>query len=134
MKKNLSAIAIALCLFSFSIESIQANDRFPLQTSTQTMLTETEISQKLTNLPEWKIEERQLRRTFKLKNFVESIAFVDSLVEPAEKLAHHPDLIISYNRVTVILTTHDAGGLTQKDFDLAKIVSDIFTSSIRSNL
>jgi 4a-hydroxytetrahydrobiopterin dehydratase len=100
----------------------------------QTMLTETEISQQLINIPEWTIEDRQLRRTFAFKNFVESIAFVDSLVEPAEQLAHHPDIIISYNRVTVILTTYDAGGLTQQDFDLAKIISDIFTSSTQSNL
>ena len=55
----------------------------------------------------------------------EAIAFVDRLVEPAEAAGHHPDLAISYNQVTVSLTSHDAGGLTQKDFALAQTISNI---------
>jgi 4a-hydroxytetrahydrobiopterin dehydratase len=45
------------------------------------------------------------------------------MVEPAEAAGHHPDLVISYNKVDVTLTTHDAGGLTSKDFDLAQVIS-----------
>jgi 4a-hydroxytetrahydrobiopterin dehydratase len=56
---------------------------------------------------------------------VEAIAFVNQIVEPAEAAGHHPDLEISYNKVTVSLTTHDAGGLTSKDFDLAQVISKL---------
>lgn len=126
VRKSLSVLAIGLSLFLVSIEPIQAND----SSSTSVVLTQTEISQKLETLPGWSIEDRQLTRTFEFKNFVQAIAFVDRLVEPAEKLAHHPDLFIAYNKVTVSLTTHDAGGLTQKDFDLARIASELFALSV----
>lgn len=92
----------------------------------QMRLSETEISKELQSLPGWKIEDGQLRRTYRFENFVEAIAFVNLLVEPAENANHHPDLAISYNRVTVSLITHDAGGITQKDFDLAQIVSRLY--------
>lgn len=88
-------------------------------------LNQTEIDQKIQALPQWQQEDQTLSRTFKFKNFVEAIAFVDRLVEPAEAAGHHPDLAISYNKVTVSLSTHDAGGLTQMDFDLAKTISGL---------
>lgn len=87
----------------------------------------TEISEQMENLPGWTIENQQLRRTYQFKNFVEAIDFVNRLVEPAETAGHHPDIAISYNKVTLSLTTHDAGGLTQQDFDLAKIISELST-------
>ncbi|MCX7595792.1 MAG: 4a-hydroxytetrahydrobiopterin dehydratase [Fischerella sp.] len=90
------------------------------------LLTETEIKQQLSNLSDWTLVEGsklQLNRT--LKNFVQAIEFVNKLVEPAESAGHHPDIEISYNKVKITLTTHDAGGLTQKDFDLAKEISQI---------
>ena len=86
-------------------------------------LSQTEIEQKIQALPQWEQQDQTLTRTFKFKNFVESVDFVKRLVEPAEAAGHHPDIAISYNRVTISLTTHDAGGLTQKDFDLAKQIS-----------
>ncbi|MDJ0528931.1 MAG: 4a-hydroxytetrahydrobiopterin dehydratase, partial [Microcystis sp. M53600_WE12] len=58
--------------------------------------------------------------TFKFNNFIEAIAFVNRLVTPAESLGHHPDITINYNRVTLSLTTHDVGGLSNLDFDLAQ--------------
>ena len=88
-------------------------------------LNQTEIEQKLQTVPQWQQKDQNLTRTFKFKGFVEAIAFVDKLVEPAEAAGHHPDLAISYNKVTVSLTTHDAGGLTQMDFDLAQKISEI---------
>ena len=93
--------------------------------TTPKRLSDTEISQQLQSLPGWTIEDQQLRRTYQFKNFVEAIDFVNRLVEPAEKAGHHPDIAISYNQVTISLTTHDAGGLTQKDFDLAEIISQL---------
>lgn len=88
-------------------------------------LSDSQIQQQLIRLPDWTQQNQQLQRTFILKNFVEAIAFVNQLVEPSEQLQHHPDLLINYNRVTVTLSTHDAGGITQKDFDLANIISQI---------
>lgn len=94
-----------------------------------TLLSEQEVTQQIKSLPDWTLEGKELRRTFQFKNFVEAIDFVNRLVEPAETAGHHPDLAISYNKVTVSLTTHDAGGLTQKDFDLAKTISQLAISS-----
>ena len=93
--------------------------------TTQKKLTHAEIVQQLDALPDWHLENQQLRRTYTFKNFVKAVEFVNRLVEPAETAGHHPDLAISYNRVTVSLTTHDTGGLTQKDFDLARTISQL---------
>ena len=100
----------------FSPPSVNANNM---------PLTQPEIEQKIKDLPEWEQSEQQLVRTFTFKNFVEAIAFVDQLVEPAEAAGHHPDLFVSYNKVKVSLTTHDAGGLTEQDFTLAQTISDL---------
>ncbi len=89
-------------------------------------LNDAEIVQQLKNLPGWTIESGQLYRTYQFKNFVEAIEFLNRLVEPSETLNHHPDLAISYNKVTIYLSTHDAGGLTQQDFDLAQIISQLY--------
>lgn len=86
-------------------------------------LTDAEIQAQMAQVPDWSLEGDRLQRTYRFKDFVEAIAFVNKLVEPAEAAGHHPDIAISYNRVTVTLTTHDAGGLTQKDFDLAATLS-----------
>lgn len=88
-------------------------------------LTQTEIDQQIATIPEWQQEGQTLTRTFKFSNFVRAIEFVNQLVEPAEAAGHHPDIAISYNKVTISLTTHDAGGLTQMDFDLAQTISDL---------
>jgi 4a-hydroxytetrahydrobiopterin dehydratase len=88
-------------------------------------LTPTEIKEKIAAIPEWKQKDQTLTRTFEFKNFVEAIAFVDQLVEPAEAAKHHPDIAISYNKVTLSLTSHEAGGITQADFDLAQTISEL---------
>ena len=88
-------------------------------------LTQSEIDRQIKTVPQWQQEGQTITRTFEFKNFVEAIAFVDRLVEPAEAAGHHPDLAISYNKVTVSLTSHDAGGLTAKDFELAQTISQI---------
>ncbi|BAU41126.1 4a-hydroxytetrahydrobiopterin dehydratase [Leptolyngbya sp. O-77] len=88
-------------------------------------LTDAEIQAQMAQVPGWTVEGDRLQRTYRFKDFVEAIAFVNKLVEPAEAAGHHPDIAISYNRVTVTLTTHDAGGLTQKDFDLAASLANL---------
>ncbi|MDX2213069.1 MAG: 4a-hydroxytetrahydrobiopterin dehydratase [Oculatellaceae cyanobacterium bins.114] len=88
-------------------------------------LTNAEVTQQLQALPGWETDGQRLYRTYQFANFVEAIAFINRLVAPAEAAAHHPDLTIVYNQVTVSLTTHDAGGLTQQDFDLARQISEL---------
>ena len=90
------------------------------------LLTDAEIQSQAQRLEDWKVEGKKLQRTFKFKDFVEAIAFINKIVEPAETAGHHPDLEISYNKVNVTLTTHDAGGLTSKDFELAQVISKIY--------
>jgi 4a-hydroxytetrahydrobiopterin dehydratase len=89
------------------------------------LLNEAEIEAQAHLLSGWEVQGETLQSIRKFRNFVEAIAFVNKLVEPAESADHHPDLQISYNKVTVVLTTHDSGGLTQKDFDLAQQISQI---------
>lgn len=88
-------------------------------------LNQSEIDQKIQAIPQWQQQQQNIVRTFKFKNFVEAIAFVNQLVEPAEAAGHHPDITIEYNKVTISLTTHDAGGLTQMDFELAQTISKL---------
>ncbi len=89
------------------------------------LLTQEEIQKQLSDLAGWTTEGSKLECTRKFKDFVQAVEFVNKLVEPAEAAGHHPDIEISYNKVKISLTTHDAGGLTQKDFDLAKVISQI---------
>lgn len=89
------------------------------------LLSDAEIQERANQLEGWTVEGKELRITRKFKDFLEAIAFVNQIVEPAEAAGHHPDLVISYNKVTVSLTTHDAGGLTSKDFDLALVISKL---------
>lgn len=89
------------------------------------LLTEAEIQVQAQSLPNWSVHNNALQITRKFKDFIEAIAFVNQLVAPSEAAGHHPDIAISYNKVSISLTTHDAGGLTQKDFDLAQVISKI---------
>jgi 4a-hydroxytetrahydrobiopterin dehydratase len=89
------------------------------------LLTEPEIKTQAATLPGWTVEGKRLRCERVFKGFPEAVAFVQALVAPAESAGHHPDLKVSYNRVVVELTTHDAKGLTQQDFDLAKVISSL---------
>ncbi|MBD2451072.1 4a-hydroxytetrahydrobiopterin dehydratase [Nostoc sp. FACHB-152] len=89
------------------------------------LLTDAEIQERTNTLSGWAVEGNKLQTTRKFKDFVAAIEFVNKLVEPAESAGHHPDIEISYNKVTITLTTHDAGGLTQNDFDLAAVISQI---------
>ena len=78
-----------------------------------------EARARLTGLPGWQIEAGELAKTFQFKDFRAALGFVNQVGELAEAAGHHPDIDIRYNRVRLALVTHDAGGLTAKDFDLA---------------
>lgn len=79
-------------------------------------LSEVQISLYLKNLPQWKVEDEMLKKTYEFPNFLDSISFVNQIADLAEEANHHPDLLIQYNKVTVSLTTHDKEGITGKDF------------------
>ncbi|MEH2313051.1 MAG: 4a-hydroxytetrahydrobiopterin dehydratase [Nostoc sp.] len=89
------------------------------------LLTEAEIQENAKVLSGWTVEDSKLQTTRRFKDFIQAIEFVNKLVEPAESAGHHPDIEISYNKVKITLTTHDAGGLTQTDFDVARVISQI---------
>ena len=83
-------------------------------------LTTIEIKRSLARLPEWKKCAATITRTFQFKDFPGAIKFVRAVARLAEAAWHHPDIDIRWNKVTLTLTTHDAGGLTGKDFALAQ--------------
>lgn len=78
-----------------------------------------QVNSLLRTVPSWKVEAEELVRTFQFKGFRGSLAFVNLVGELAEQAGHHPDIDIRYNKVRLALVTHDQGGLTAKDFDLA---------------
>jgi len=82
-------------------------------------LKESEITEHLTHLPGWALIDGALRKEYKFKSFVQSIRFVNEVAENAESVNHHPDIDIRYDRVTLTLTTHDSGGITHNDVELA---------------
>lgn len=83
------------------------------------MLDDAEIEERLSGHSGWRRSGAAIEKEFKREDFVDSVRFVDSLVEPAEEMNHHPDLAISWDTVTVTLCTHSEGGLTESDFELA---------------
>jgi 4a-hydroxytetrahydrobiopterin dehydratase len=89
------------------------------------LLEDTEIESRLADLEGWTREGDVIKKSFKNDDFVGSVRFVDALVEPAEDMGHHPDLSLSWDEVTVSITNHAAGGLTENDFVLAKRIDGI---------
>ena len=82
-------------------------------------LTDAETSQRLRALPEWRREGDAIRRSFTFGKFADGIRFVDRVAAAADAMDHHPDIDIRYTTITMTLSTHSAGGLTARDFDLA---------------
>ena len=83
-------------------------------------LDDNQIAAALAAVPHWQRQGDAIVRTFQFKDFPAAIKLVDAVAGLAEQVWHHPDIDIRWNKVTLTLTTHDAGGLTQKDFDLAR--------------
>lgn len=85
-----------------------------------------EINSGLQALPSWKLNaQSKLEREFKFRTFREAFSFMIRVAFEAEEINHHPDWSNSYNRVKIELTTHDAGGLSEKDFELARRIENI---------
>lgn len=85
-------------------------------------LTDDQVVERMMTVPEWSRSGDSITRTFEAPSFLEGIAFVQQVAEIAEAKDHHPDIDIRYSRVTLTLSTHDQGGLTGWDFDVAEAV------------
>ena len=85
----------------------------------------TEIQQRVGELKGWSLKQGKLYRLFEFENFVEAFGFMASVALRAEKMNHHPEWSNVYNRVEIMLTTHDAGGISERDFTLAQQISQL---------
>ncbi len=88
-------------------------------------LTQNELTNALAGLKDWQIIDGKLHRDLKFKSFVEAFGFMSSIAIVAESQGHHPEWFNVYNRVTIDLVTHDAGGITDKDTELASIINEL---------
>ncbi|MCV0411285.1 4a-hydroxytetrahydrobiopterin dehydratase [Nitrosopumilus sp.] len=88
-------------------------------------LSQTEIDEQLKNLPGWSIVNEKLHKEFKFENFNQAFGFMTRAAMEIEKMNHHPEWFNVYNRITIELTTHDAGGITKNDINLAKILNSL---------
>ena len=90
------------------------------------VLSETEIKENLNEIPGWEFSENSITKEFQLKDFKGALAFVNAVGDEAEKMDHHPDILIhSWNKVKITISTHSAGGVTRNDFDLAKKIAEL---------
>jgi 4a-hydroxytetrahydrobiopterin dehydratase len=89
-------------------------------------LTRAEAEQRLKTLDGWTLEGNAIKKQYVLKAFPEAVAFVNRLVPGAEAADHHPDILINYKRVTLTYSTHSEGGLTDKDFEGAKLADRVY--------
>jgi 4a-hydroxytetrahydrobiopterin dehydratase len=91
----------------------------------RTPLTSAELDRAVAALPGWSLVDGKLHREFQFPNFVRAFSFMSAVALVAEKRDHHPEWKNVYGKVVVDLTTHDAGGVTQSDVDLAKTMNEL---------
>lgn len=89
------------------------------------VLSPSAVQQKLATLHHWKLEDSEIVRLFEFPTFPAAVQFVNQVAEKAEEANHHPDIDIRYNRVRLALVSHDAGGLTDSDFNLAATINKL---------
>lgn len=92
------------------------------------LLSDSQIEERLAALDGWRRSGQEIRKTYHFGTFEEAIAFVNRVADRARRADHHPDIDIRYDRVTLALSTHSAGGLTGKDFDLAREIDTLQTA------
>ena len=88
-------------------------------------LSQIDIEEELKNLPGWSIVNEKLHKEFQFESFNQAFGFMTRSAMEIEKMNHHPEWFNVYNRITVELTTHDAGGITKNDVNLAKILNSL---------
>ena len=88
-------------------------------------LSQVDIEEELKNLPGWSVVNEKLHKEFQFDSFNQAFGFMTRAAMEIEKMNHHPEWFNVYNRLTIELTTHDAGGITKNDVDLAKILNSL---------
>ena len=88
-------------------------------------LSQLDIEEQLKNLPGWSVVNEKLHKEFEFASFNEAFGFMTRAAMEIEKMNHHPEWFNVYNRITIELTTHDAGGITKNDINLAKILNSL---------
>lgn len=91
------------------------------------ILSRDDVRERLKLLPDWKEDQDEIVRNAEFPDFVAAMDFVNAVAGKAEAAGHHPDIDIRYNKVRLALVSHDAGGLTQRDFDLAESIEALLT-------
>ncbi len=89
------------------------------------LLSDAEIQANLGKLNGWNLQGKEISKKFQFADFVHAMGFVNSVALIAERANHHPDIDIRWNTVTLTLSTHSAGGLTEKDFSFAKAIDGL---------
>ena len=89
------------------------------------LLDKEELKSALKKRPEWDLEGKAITRVIEFEDFMEGIDFVNLLADVAEEAQHHPDITIKYTRITISLTSHEAGGITEDDIELADRISNL---------
>ena len=88
-------------------------------------LNQDQINSKLSNFSGWSFENDSITKQFQLKDFIEALSFVNAVGLEAEKMDHHPDILMfAWNKVKITISTHSAGGVTEKDFSLAQKIEE----------
>jgi 4a-hydroxytetrahydrobiopterin dehydratase len=105
--------------------SLQSRAEVPQHHSMSDLLEAEDLSAALKKCPEWEHEKKAITRTVEFEEFTDAIDFVNDLAEIAEEAQHHPDITIRHTKVTLKLTTHDAGGVTNLDIELAQRVDNL---------
>jgi 4a-hydroxytetrahydrobiopterin dehydratase len=95
----------------------------------RTRLSETAVQQKIARLQRWLVVDQKLHKQFRFENFVQAFGFMSSVALIAEGMNHHPEWSNVYNTITIDLTTHDAGGITDLDIDFAARVEALLSST-----
>ena len=89
------------------------------------LLDSSEINTHLKKVPEWEHDKKKIERVFEFDDFTEAIDFVNAVAEIAEEQEHHPDIDVRYNKVKLMISTHNKGGLTELDFQLAERIDTL---------
>ncbi len=89
------------------------------------VLTPSEIDLALQSLPGWARRAGTIERVFQFDDFVQAMKFVNKIANAAEAANHHPDILINYNKVTLTLVSHDSGGVTRRDIEMAGKINEV---------
>ncbi|HEU5400543.1 MAG TPA: 4a-hydroxytetrahydrobiopterin dehydratase [Terriglobales bacterium] len=90
-----------------------------------TPLSEHDVRNSLLTIPGWHVNGKAIERLFRFPDFKEAMKFVNRIAEAAEEAGHHPDIAISYNKLTLTLISHDSGGVTDRDIKMAGRINEI---------